>query len=482
LRASPIFRFVVFCHRWLGLALCLLFAMWFASGFVMMYWSFPEISAEERMERAEPLNAATVRVLPQSAWSQAQSPDEARLTMIDHRPVYRFRLGRSETLVYADTGGAIRSISPDMALRVAARWMRRPAAEAKFEGTLRDADQWTVSGEYGALRPLLKYSWPDGDQVYVSTVTGEVVQHTTRATRLAAYFGAIPHWLYWTPLRKNGPAWNKVVEWSSGIATLVGILGLTAGVWIYSPRRRIPYQGQKRWHMLCGLAFGTLSCTWAFSGLLSMEPFEWLLGDNQAAFDIQTALRGGPLDLNAFSAKPPSDALAQAGPGTKELDLALFGGAPLYLADSRMIPLRGDSSAQFDPARILNLVAEASRPATIAEWRVLTRYDAYYLDRHRRHPLPALFVRLNDAQATTLYIDLKTAQIAEAYNQRSRWNRWLYHGLHSWNLPWLYRHRPAWDIMVMAFLVGGTSLSVTAVILGFQLVRRKAHATRVPIS
>jgi hypothetical protein len=66
----------------------------------------------------------------------------------------------------------------------------------------------------------------------------------------------------------------------------------------------------------------------------------------------------------------------------------------------------------------------------------------------------------------------------EAYDNASRWNRWLYHGLHSWNLPWLYRHRPAWDIMVMLFLLGGTSLSVTAVILGFQLLRRKTRFAR----
>jgi len=49
--------------------------------------------------------------------------------------------------------------------------------------------------------------------------------------------------------------------------------------------------------------------------------------------------------------------------------------------------------------------------------------------------------------------------------------------LHSWNLPWLYRNRPAWDIAVMLFLLGGLLLSVTAVILGFQLLRRIARRT-----
>src|SRR5258708_385963 len=54
--------------------------------------------------------------------------------------------------------------------------------------------QWTVSGQFRALRPLMKYSWPDGEQVYVSTVTGEVAQYTIRSDRIFAHLGPIPHW------------------------------------------------------------------------------------------------------------------------------------------------------------------------------------------------------------------------------------------------------------------------------------------------
>ena len=132
------------------------------------------------------------------------------------------------------------------------------------------------------VRPLWKYSWPNGDQVYISEATGEVVQYTTTASRLGAYVGAIPHWLYFTPLRKNGPQWSRVVIWSSGIGTVSAILGIVIGIWMYSPRKRyryqgaptsIPYRGQKRWHTVFGLIFGLGAATWAFSGMLSMDPF-----------------------------------------------------------------------------------------------------------------------------------------------------------------------------------------------------------------
>jgi hypothetical protein len=70
------------------------------------------------------------------------------------------------------------------------------------------------------------------------------------------------------------------------------------------------------------------------------------------------------------------------------------------------------------------------------------------------------------------YIDPKSARIVEAYDSASRWNRWLYHGLHSLDLPWLYRHRPAWDIAILALLAGGASLSVTSLIMAWQFLGR----------
>lgn len=51
---------------------------------------------------------------------------------------------------------------------------------------------------------------------------------------------------------------------------------------MYSPSKRywrlgeptsIPYKGQKRLHMIFGLFFGIVAYTWAFSGMLSMDPF-----------------------------------------------------------------------------------------------------------------------------------------------------------------------------------------------------------------
>ena len=70
--------------------------------------------------------------------------------------------------------------------------------------------------------------------------------------------------------------------WASGLATIVAMMGIAVGLWVYSPSKpfryggepsSIPYIGQKRWHSILGLIFGVLACTWAFSGMLSMVPF-----------------------------------------------------------------------------------------------------------------------------------------------------------------------------------------------------------------
>ena len=81
-----------------------------------------------------------------------------------------------------------------------------------------------------------------------------------------------------------------------------------------------------------------------------------------------------------------------------------------------------------------------------------------------------LFVQLKDPQRSSFYIDPRTARIVGSYSS-GRWpERWLYHGLHSINLPWLYNHRPAWDIAVLFLMLGGTLLSVTSIVIGWRFL------------
>ena len=146
--------------------------------------------------------------------------------------------------------------------------------------------------------------------------------------------------------------------------------------------------------------------------------------------------------------------------------------AAASLNDSLLIPVAGLPRVEFDHQSIVDALRKAAAPYEITETREVTQYEAYYLDRRNLLPLPAIFVQFNDPQRSMYYIDPKTARIVAGYNSHSRWNRWLYHGLHSLNFPWLYRYRPAWDIVVLSLLLGGLSLSVTALILAWRVVKR----------
>jgi len=227
---------LIFVHRWLGVALCLLFLLWFPSGFVMMYWDYPQVRPADRLSHLAPLDPKTIRLAPADAAAKAgaQPSGAIRLTTYAGRPVYRFG-GRGDlTVVYADTGEEQVEFSQNDLARIAQMWTGHSVKEAKV-AAVEQVDVWTLQNRIRDLQPLWKFTWPDGQQLYISEANGEVIQYTTTASRVGAYFGAIPHWLYFTPLRRNGPLWSKVVIWSSGIATVAALLGLVVAVWMYSP-------------------------------------------------------------------------------------------------------------------------------------------------------------------------------------------------------------------------------------------------------
>jgi hypothetical protein len=484
-------RSVLALHRWLGVALCLFFLTWFPSGIGMMYWDFPSVTAADRLERSPALDRASIRLSPAEALAALQErrpPDQLRLNTFDGRPVYRIRTGRDERIVYADTGATQADVSKELMARVASAWTAQPASAAAIEPI--DVDQWTVQGSVRSLRPLWKYSWPNGEHVYVSQASGEVVQYTTRASRIGAYLGPIPHWLYFTPLRKHYLGWTRVIIWSSGIGTGAAILGLIIGVWMYSPAKRyryaggassIPYIGQKRWHMVLGLIFGLGAATWALSGMLSMDPFPSAGARRGDDAGIPLAMRGR-VPMTALGVNPQGALARLAGERVKELELTSFDGEPVYIGTigrglTQLVTVGGQVHTEFDREQIARIVTNAAGPAGLAELRELTDYDWYYLDRRRTRPLPVILARPNDVEQTRYYIDPRTARIVGTYSSRSWTSRWLYHGLHSLDVPWLYNHRPAWDIVVITFMLGGSALGVTSLILAWRVVGRTLSRT-----
>ena len=516
-------RFLIFVHRWIGVALSVIFLLWFASGIVMMYWTFPAVTAGDRIERLpilEPERIAVSAEKAAAALGRDDAPGQVRLTSFDGRPAYRFGAGRGGggrgggwTMVYADDGSLVDRVDDGIVDRAAAAWARRPVEEAKKE-SVEEVDQWTVGSNLRNLRPLYKYSFPDGQQVYINGDTAEVVQYTTTSSRFWAYLGAIPHWMYFTPLRKHQPQWFKFVVWSSLIGTVTALIGVVVAVWMLSPTKRyrhagvptsIPYRGWKRWHTIAGLIFGVVTVTWAFSGLLSMGPFPIIdrlteltvptlpapapepgarrgRGGAGRGPNLAAALRGqGSPSLSTYEEKDPRTAVASIRDfGAKELEFTSFAGAPVYLAsngdgETRIIPVRGPPKSSYGVDEVMGIVRKAAG-TDLADLRLIHQYDAYYLDRRREAPLPVIYAELNDPMRTRYYIDPGTARVVGTYSKRNWVSRWLYHGLHSLDFPWLYNYRPLWDIVVITLMLGGTALCVTSLVLTWRVLARKVAA------
>jgi hypothetical protein len=241
--------------------------------------------------------------------------------------------------------------------------------------------------------------------------------------------------------------------------------------------------------MVFGLIFGLGAVTWAFSGMLSMEPFplqygravdEARLEDVRRARNLPGLLRGSAA-FSAFSQKHPSQVLTELGDfQVKDLELTAFAGQCVYLATltggaTRIVPVDGPVMEGFKEDEIVDAV-KAAAGSTLADVRTIDRYDRYYLDRRGLRPLPVVRVQLNDPDETRYYIDPKTARVVGGHNAGNSVTRWFYHGLHSLDFPWLYKYRPLWDIVVITFMVGGTALCVTSLILAWRVLGRTLRA------
>jgi hypothetical protein len=477
-------RVVVYTHRWLGIAAGLLFIVWFLSGIVMMYARMPALDPVERLTRLPAIAPASIRVAPPTAI------DLSRLSLgsIEGRPVYRMTIGAHTRSVFADTGDDVPPVDADQAVRIA-RTFAGGYAAVRYDARLLDADQWTF--DVRRRMPLHRIAVDDvaGTRLYVSENGGDVVAKTTAAGRRWGTVGAVIHWLYFAPLRRHAAVWSNAVIWIALAGTALCLLGILWGVWRLAPLREYrlrdrqqwsPYASWMRWHHYLGLIFGVTTLTWVFSGLLSMDPWSWS-PSTSATREQRERLAGGPIVGAELTADRIRSAVAAYRPRMpKEIELVKFRGHYYASAAEGVVSLDRPHLGAVEqlPADLIRGAADIVMPGVPIDgvlW--MDEYDAYYYDRDRRRSLPVLRVRYNDPQHTWLYFDPRHGTIARKEERLSRINRWLYHGFHSFDFPFLYYRRPLWDIVVIALSLGGVMLSASTLTASWRRVRR--HAKRL---
>lgn len=471
-----------FIHRWLGIGMCLLFAMWFASGIVMMYVEYPELTTTERLANLPALKIDQVRLSPFDA-AKAVTNDSVfnnvKLTTILGRPSYQLTTpDRQDHFVFADSGELLTAIDDKQALLAATQSGFHLLGETPGHAGLIDLDQWTLSADLDKHRPLHKIELNNasGGVLYISSSSGQVVRDTARNERFWNWLGSTLHWIYPAVLRQNNSLWRDVIVYVS----LIGIVSVVSGAVIGFMRIRIrnpyrkgkdysPYQGWMKWHHILGLLTLVFVSTFIFSGLMSMGP--WGVFSSNVSQREQLIRYAGDPTLRLSNLSIPE--LAALNEPVKEIQWHQIQSQPHYSvihsSSSRLAGNNRDTDANWLSTKIEKAIPLLIPSASLFSLELITEQDDYYYSRHNRYrPLPVYRAKFDDANDSWFHIDATNGDVLNRVDNASRRERWLYNGLHSLDFQLLWKHRPLWDIFVIALSLIGLGFSVTSVVVGWR--------------
>lgn len=458
-------RALVLIHRWLGVAFCLLFAMWFATGMVMHFVPFPALNEAERIAGLPALEPTRVAMAPRDALKILGERDLHRLRLIAPAgaPVYiGVRHDGTITALDARNGNKL-TVDGTFALasaQVHADVRGLDATHADLAAT-ESRDQWTVPNGFDARRPLHRVALNDAANtaLYVSSVTGEVVLDTNRFERNWNWLGSVLHWIYPTILRKHWATWDYTV-WGLSLFAMIGALTGTALGIVRLKRLRSPFRGWMRWHHILGLSCALFVLTWIFSGWLSMDHGR-IFSDGKLTADERTRINGA-LSASDLSGMDDIKTLF------KEIEWFQFAGqtAMRVIDHSGYRQLRVGtqngswlSATQINPAaRLLGLSCEQATP--------IPAQDAYAA----RSVTGAPVYRMVCGE-TWFHIDGADGRIIEKLDASRRSYRWAYQALHTLDFPGLAQRETLRTALILVLCTAGLTFSLTGVVIGWRRLK-----------
>ena len=472
-------RALILLHRWLGVSFSLLFAMWFSTGIVMHFVPFPALTEAERIDGLAPIDPSQGPYDPAAVVNASGIKDATRVWL----------LRRSDGPVYVVTGrsgiGAVRADdltnasvkSAPLALTIAEAAARRRGQNTSQAALVDFAhyDQWTVPNGFDRHRPLYRIALNDnaGTELYVSSVTGEVVLDTTRRERAWNYVGSVTHWIYPTILRRSHGAWDITVWSLSLVALIAAISGSLLGVLrVKIARWRIvsPYSGWQKWHHVLGLACTTFVLTWIFSGWLSMDHGRLFSTGKLSA--AETAAIGGAPPWESIRTHEAQSISAHA----REVEWFVFN-RKFYRRDrtsfdaQRLVSLDSGISGSSPPREFLDpgeISAFVERMASGCNVPVIVHADDNYAT---AAPMPNAPVYRSVCGSVWFHIDGASGAILERLDPSRRAYRWFYSALHTMDFP-ILAARPTLRSALIVTLCGfGFVFSLTGVVIGWRRLR-----------
>jgi hypothetical protein len=470
-------RALILLHRWLGISFCLLFAMWFSTGMVMHFVPFPVLTEAERIAGLTPIDLSQVLRGPVAAVDASGIKDARRVRLLQRSdgPVYVVTGVSGVSAVRADdqTSAAVKSGSLALSIAEAAAHRRGLHASQAAVVAVADYDQWTVPNGFDRHRPLYRIALNDikGTELYVSSVTGEVVLDTISHERAWNYVGSVTHWIYPTILRSKWAAWDKTVWTLSLVALIAAISGSVLGILrmnVADLRIASPYAGGHGWHHVLGLACMTFVLTWIFSGWLSMDHGR-LFSRGQLTEAEAMTVAGAP----AWEALP-ADQTRHIAPQTLEVewlafDRKFFRRERTGLNPQRLLSLDSDiddaASARREFLEPREISAFVARLAPACDAAVIVDAD----DNHAiLAPMPNAPVYRSVCGGVWFHIDGASGEILERLDPSRRAYRWLYSALHRRDFPFLSARPTLRGALIMTLCSCGLIFSLTGVVIGWR--------------
>ncbi len=469
-------------HRIAGVVAALFLAMWFISGLVLVYHSFPNVTQEEKYMRMEMFSENDS--LPDISALRSLLPDtvkigRAYINKFDDRVVANIHHGKTHLRLDAITGKPVGEIDENQLNNLATRWSSGTITRID---TLQQREMWIMYNRYLKELPIYKIYFDDADkhQLYVSSRTGEVQQFTGRSGRLWAWLGAIPHKLYIPMLRDNSSLWADTITVIAVICLVASVTGIYLGVSVlvknYRRNRKLgsPYKKKwYHWHYVSGLVFGLFVVSWSISGTMSVKKIpQWIVKSHRT---VPERIAGRGIGTASYRLTP--QVILNHFDSVKQIEWRRFQKRPVIevVSGSRTVCL----DASVDYIKELNLSSEEIKSAVAKNHKgenidaeIITEADNYYVAWKKELPLPVCRVTVDDADHSTYYVNPSTGDFRYVSDNR-RAKRWLFHILHYFNHQWFANKPVLWTMLIWTTALGCAVVSVSGVWLSWRYVGRK---------